>query len=267
VAAAVLALVACGDSNTDGTVYEIRPGDDLAGRLKQLEAGDEVVVHAGTYRSGFLSVEWRGRVGAPIVVRGAAGEPRPVIVGPPDQNVLVVRGEWFRLAHLELRGGDDGVRLGDARDASLDDLVIHDVGDVGISCNFPDTTCDRVTIRDSTIYDTGHEHFGEGIYLGCADRSCTFRNGLVERNRLHDLGGRQGDGIELKPGSWGNTVRGNVVRAEKGPAIWVRGPATPGRPLNVIERNRVSHPGGLGIVLEARAIARGNVGPTVRRPP
>ena len=35
--------------------YDIHSGDDLYGRLQMLQAGDEVIVHAGTYTTpGFL---------------------------------------------------------------------------------------------------------------------------------------------------------------------------------------------------------------------
>jgi hypothetical protein len=47
------------------------------GRLSQLVAGDEVVVHAGTYQTpGFYEVTWPGTAAQPIVIRAADGEAR-----------------------------------------------------------------------------------------------------------------------------------------------------------------------------------------------
>jgi hypothetical protein len=213
--------------------YDIHPGEDLFGRLKRLKAGDEVVIHAGTYRTpGFYEVTWRGTSEEGIVVRGASGEARPVIVGIPSQNILDVEGSHFRLAHLELRGGSHGVRLANVDHATLEDLVLHGLGDVGISCNRPGDVCDAVAIRGSDIYDTGHHGTGEGIYLGCQDGGCAFERGVVERNFVHDTGGTQGDGIELKPGSLGNEIRHNTVERTRGAGILIAG-----RPIS--RRNRV----------------------------
>jgi len=204
--------------------YDIRPGDDLFGRLGALKPGDEVVVHSGTYRTpGFLQVAWKGTARAPIVVTGAPGERRPVIVGGPSQNVINLSGSYFRLARLEVRGGSHGVRLGHADHATLDRLKVHDLGDVGISCNRPGQRCFRVAIRRSEVYDTGHTGTGEGMYLGCQDRSCTFRHGVVADNYVHDTGGEQGEGIEFKPGSAPNVIRGNRVARTRGYGIEIAG--------------------------------------------
>src|SRR4051794_3817144 len=214
--------------------YDVRPGDDPFGRLRRLTPGDEVVIHAGTYRTpGYFKVRWKGTPDAPIVVRGASREPRPVLVGVPAQNVIDVSGSYFRLAHLEVRGGSHGVRLGRTDHATLDRLKVHDLGDVGISCNRPRQRCYRVAIRRSEVYDTGHQNTGEGMYLGCQDRSCTFRRGVVQDNYVHDTGGSQGEGIEFKPGSEDNIVRGNTVRRTRGLGIEIAG-------RRVTRGNRVS---------------------------
>ena len=135
-----------------GAAYDIQPGDDLFATLEKLEAGDEVVIHAGTYRSpGFYEARWDGTDDAPVMVRGAPGEARPVLVGLPEQDIVDLEGSHFTLSHLELRRGGDGLRLGNVDHATFKDLVIHDLEDIGISCNLPGKVCDAVTIRDSEI--------------------------------------------------------------------------------------------------------------------
>lgn len=64
---------------------------------------------------------------------------------------------------------------------------------------------------------------GEGLYIGCNDAGCTVSESVFEYNFIHDLGGTQGDGIEIKTGSWGNTVRGNVIVGAGYPAITMYG--------------------------------------------
>ena len=246
---------------------QIHPGDDLFGTLRRLGPGDEVMIHAGTYVTpGFYQATWAGTAAAPIVIRGAPGEPRPIVVGPTRaQNIVDVAGSHFTVSHVEFRGGSHGLRLADVDHATLADLVLHDLGDVGISCNRPGDTCDRVTIRGSRIYDTGRLGTGEGLYLGCQHADCRFENGRVEQNVVHDTGGSQGDGIELKPGSFGNTVRGNVVYRTRFPGITVWGTAAAGRRPNAIERNVVWHAGrgaghiAGGIWTTGRVESRGNV--------
>lgn len=240
-------------------LFDVHPGDDLFGRLALLAPGDEVVVHAGTYTTpGFFAVTWAGTAGAPISVHAADGEARPVIVGTPAQNVIDLGGSYFTLRGFELRGGSHGVRLASADHATLEDLVLHDLGDVGISCNRDGDACDHVTIRHAEIYDTGHAGTGEGMYLGCNDGACLFTNGVVEGNYVHDTGGDQGDGIEIKTGAYGNVVRDNVIVRTKYPAITMYGYAGAG-PRNVVERNLVWTTQDNGIQVVGQIIVRNNI--------
>jgi hypothetical protein len=237
--------------------YHIRPGDDFKARLRALVAGDEAILHAGTYDTGgFFEVTWSGTAERPIVVRAADGE-RPVLRGVSTQNVLNLGGTHFVLRGLEIVGGSHGIRLTNTADATFEDLRIHGTGDVGFSCNRPGITCARLTIRGCEIYDTAGT--GEGMYLGCNDGTCTFRDSIVERNYLHDLrAGSQGDGIEVKTGSFGNVIRDNVIVRSKYPAITIYGYAGDGPP-NVVERNLIWGTEDNGIQLVGQAIVRNNL--------
>ena len=240
-------------------VYEIRPTDDLFARLATLAPGDEVIVNAGTYTPpGLVQVTWAGTAAAPILVRAAPGA-RPVIAGAPGQNVLDLGGSFFTLRGFEIKGGSHGVRLAATDHATLEDLLLHDLGDVGISCNRPGQSCSFVTIRRSEIYDTGKAAgTGEGLYLGCSDASCTFRDSLVERNYVHDLGGSQGDGIEVKPGASNVVVRDNVIVRSKLPGITMYGFAGNGSP-NIVERNLVWTTLDNGIQIVGQVRVRNNI--------
>lgn len=240
--------------------YEIRPSDDLYARLRMLMPGDEVIIHEGTYPTpGFLELAWNGTESAPIVVRGADGEARPVIMGTPAQNTINLSGSWFTLAHVEITGGSHGIRLGSTDHATFDDLLIHDVADVGLSCNRPMTVCDSLTIRRTEIRHTGMAGSpGEGMYLGCNDAACVFSNSVIENNYIHDTdAGDQGDGIEIKTGSFGNVVRDNVVIRTRYPGITMYGFAA-GEP-NVVERNLVWHTMDNGIQVVGQVIVRNNI--------
>lgn len=254
----VLAVVLAVPSIATAQTYDIHPGDDLIARLKNLMPGDQVIVHAGTYTStGLLQVTWAGTAQAPIVVRGADGE-RPILQGNPNQNVIDLSGSYFTLKNLEIKGGSHGVRLGTSDHGSLEDLVLHDLGDVGISCNRPGQDCYQMTIRHNEIYDTGKAGTGEGMYLGGNDATNIFRDSLVERNYIHDLGGDQGDGIEIKTGASGVIVRDNVIIRAKYPAITMYGYAG-GGPQNIVERNFVQTTVDNGIQIVGQVIVRNNI--------
>ncbi|HEY0252953.1 MAG TPA: right-handed parallel beta-helix repeat-containing protein, partial [Kofleriaceae bacterium] len=220
-------------------VYDIHAGEDLYTRLQMLQPGDTVTVHAGTYTTpGFYEVTWAGTAAQPITIQAATGE-RVILQGTPDQNVINIAGSYFTLDGFEIEGGSHGLRLKQVANATISNNTLHDLGDVGISCNF-EINCDALTIRHNEIYDTGHAGTGEGMYLGCNDGSCTLTNSLVVNNYVHDTGGDQGDGIEIKLNSWGNTVADNVIVRSNYPGITMYG-ITGTHPRNVVERNLVWH--------------------------
>jgi hypothetical protein len=98
------------------------------------------------------------------------------------------------------------------------------------------------------------------MYLGCNGAACSFSDSIIERNYVHDLGGSQGDGIEIKQGSWGNVVRDNVIVRAIYPGITLYSfEAMAGRMPNVIERNLVWGSMDNGIQVTGRAIIRNNI--------
>lgn len=259
VGATLVSVWTLGVSSARAETYEIRPGDDLWARLSSLAAGDEVIVHAGTYaQTSRFEATWAGTESMPIVVRAADGEARPVLSRDENQNLMNLHGSHFTFRGFELTGGSHGIRMSDVHHAIFEDLLVHDTGDVGISCNIGGMSCDHVTIRTSEIHHTNGT--GEGMYLGCNGAACSFSDSIIERNYVHDLGGSQGDGIEIKQGSWGNVVRDNVILRAIYPGITLYSfEAMAGRGPNVIERNLVWGSMDNGIQVTGRAIIRNNI--------
>lgn len=254
-----LALSIFASGHAAAETFNVGPDDDLFGILRNLNAGDEVVVAAGTYPTpGFLEVTWTGTREAVIVVRAADGA-RPVLLGDPSQNVININGSYFSLRGFEITGGSHGVRLGDVDHATFEDLVIHDVEDVALSCNRPDHACDSLTVMRNEIYNTGRSGTGEGMYIGCNNNDCAVTNSIFAENYLHDLAGSQADGIEIKTGSHGNIVRDNVIIGANYPAITMYGfPDGAGAP-NVVERNLVWGTVDNGIQVVGQVIVRNNI--------
>jgi len=243
---------------------EIFPGTDVFGPAAQnLQAGDTLIVHQGTYfETQRVSIQAQGAASAPILITGADGEARPVITRPASaslQNIINIEGSarYLTIKGLEIIGnGGDGVKMtGVLSFITLEDLVIHDV-DVGV--NFR-SSMDHITVRRSQIYNTGRDGgTGEGIYVGCNEGMCVVRDSVIENNWIHDSlpGTTQGDGIEVKAGSHSNVIRDNVIYNRFYPAILVYG--TGANPINLVEGNVVWN-SFEGITAISDAIVRNNV--------
>lgn len=224
---------------------EIHPGTNVfKPAAESLKPGDTLIVHQGTYfETDRMSIQVQGTVSAPIVIKGADGEALPVITRPSSaslQNTINIDGSarYLTIKGLEIIGnGGDGINMsGGLSFITLEDLVIHDV-DVGI--NFR-SSMDHITVRKNHIYNTGRDGgTGEGMYVGCNDRTCIVRDSTIENNWIHDVlpGTTQGDGIEVKVGSFGNIIRDNVIYNRSYPGILVYGTGV--NPVNIVERNVV----------------------------
>jgi hypothetical protein len=240
--------------------YTVTPGDDVRAILQGLVAGDEVIFLAGVHlTTGFLEVTWAGQPGAPIIVRAADGA-RPIIEGVSSQNVININGAHFEVRGLDIRGGSHGLRLGTVSDATFEDLKVHDVADVAISCNRPGNRCERITVRGCELFNTGAGGSpGEGMYLGCNDAACVVADSVFEDNYIHDIGGSQGDGIELKTGSYGNVVRDNVIIGTQYPAVTLYGFPDGAGERNLVEGNFIWGTGDNGVQVVGQAVVRNNV--------
>jgi hypothetical protein len=80
---------------------------------------------------------------------------------------------------------------------------------------------------------------------------------VIALNHVHDCRGDQGDGIEVKQGSWGNLIAQNDVHDTNYPCITVYG--TAGKPVNIIERNLCRRSKDHAMQVQGEAIVRNNV--------
>lgn len=265
----IAAWSACLPFAIHAETYRLTPKDDWYGVLcsRDLKPGDEVILSEGTYSDPRrLSLSHRGTVEHPILIR-AADDARVIITRPnAEANVVNIEGaQYLVLRGLEITGGSSGIRLNQssegipAKFVTLDGNHIHHVGAVGVTANFPGTSYEGMHFLNNEIHDTGEE--GEAFYLGCNNNGCQFYDGIIERNYIHDLDGdsvKQGDGIEIKYGSYNNIIRDNVIHDTHYPGIIVYGTAGNGGP-NVIERNAIWNSGDHGIQAAADAVIRNNL--------
>ena len=250
------------------TVYNLTPLDDWYAVVggSSLSPGDEVVLAAGTYtRSANIYISHRGTAQAPILIRAEDGA-QVVFTHDSGHNIFEMSGpQYLTLRGLEFIGGSAAIRIYSgggylAKYVTIENCYIHDTGGNAITANHTGEIYEGLIFRRNHIHDTdGH---GEAFYLGGNYNTATFHDGLVENNYIHHLvdtlnGYYQGDGIEIKDGSYNNVVRDNVIHDVNYPGVLVYG--SNGHERNVVERNVIWNSGDNGIQAAADAIVRNNI--------
>jgi MYXO-CTERM domain-containing protein len=241
-------------------VIDLFPGQSFEQAAENLNPGDTLVVHAGTYtHSNRIAITVQGTATEPVVIMGAPGEARPVIqLVQAGNNTMEIAGA----THLAIKGleitapgmpGADGINMnGGPSHITIEDNVIHDIA-VGINYR---SSMHHIVARRNEIYDTSDT--GEGFYVGCHNGSCSVTDSIIEQNYVHHtLNADQGDGIEIKLNSHSNIVRDNVVHDTNFPCILLYG--TGGGGQNVVERNVMWNCGDSGIQVAADTVLRNNI--------
>jgi len=232
--------------------------DALAKAVAALQPGDQLVIAAGTYSvERMWDIGVSGTAEAPIWI--VAEEGAQVILTRPDdkQNVLNI-GQNTPVHHLclrgvEITGGSHGLRLGQCSEVWIDQCHIHHTGEVCLSANSANTRRLFLT-RNHHHHGGGH---GEGMYLGANHGQFIMSESVIALNHIHDCKGEQGDGIEVKQGSWGNLIAENDIHDTQYPCITVYG--TAGKPVNIIERNLCRRSADSTMQVQGEAIVRNNV--------
>jgi len=255
----VAALAAVSSLNL-ARAAEIGPGDDLEAAVAALLPGEELVLRGGAYDfDGNVTLRANGTADQPVVIRAKAGE-RPVISqATTAHNVVEINSS----SYLEIRGlvftrGSHGIRLIDSDFVTIENCEIFETGDVAISAN-SGGTYEGLRIRQNHIHHTNGT--GEGMYLGCNNDGCRVADSLIEGNYIHHTNRAtvaQGDGIELKEGSYGNVIRDNVIHDTNYPGIILYSTVGNGA-RNVVEGNVIWNVADNTMQVAADAIVRNNI--------
>jgi len=256
--------------------YNLTPNDDWFQVLSgsNLHPGDEVILTAGIYSDNRrLSISHQGTATAPITIRSEIGHDAIITRPNAGQNTINIEGAHHLIfSGLEITGGSIGIRISSkntdgfrqsAEFITIRECHIHHTGDAAVTANIPgDINTDHKFLRNEIHHTSGT---AEGFYLGSNNdraRNTTgiFKDGLIEGNYIHHLNGptvSQGDGIEIKDGSYNNVVRNNVIHDTNYPGILVYG--TDGNAPNIIEGNIIWSSGDNGIQVASDAIITNNI--------
>lgn len=239
---------------------EIGSADELEDAVAALQPGQELLLRGGRYEfDGNVTLTANGTRLRPITVRAEPGRRAIFVQTAANKNVVEIRSSSFlALQGIEFTGGSHGVRLIDSDFITIENCEIHDTGDVALSANAGGTYEGLRILRNHIHHTSGT---GEGMYLGCNRDKCRVVNSIIEGNYIHHTnmpGVHQGDGIEIKEGSYGNIIRNNVIHDTKNPGILLFGTVGNGAP-NVVEGNVVWNVSDNTVQIAADAVFRNNI--------
>jgi MYXO-CTERM domain-containing protein len=252
--------VVLGTTVSRAATTEVGPGDDVESAINALGPGDELVLAGGDYT---LTDAWHisiaGTAAQPIVIRAKDGEVPHLNRPAVDQNIIDFDDvEYVEIRGIRFSGGSHGLRFITANFVTVEDCEIFDTDDVAISAN-SGGDYNGLKIVHNHIHDTGGT--GEGMYIGCNDNGCQVHDSLFAGNYIHHTNGAdvtQGDGIEIKEGSYANVIRDNVIHDTGYPCILTYSTVGNGAP-NVIERNLMWGCGDHAIQSAADVVIRNNI--------
>ena len=233
-------------------------GAALVKTVAALKPGDKLELASGTYSVDRMwDIGVSGTAVAPIWIV-AAKDAQVIITRPDDKQNVINIGQSSPVSYLclrgvEITGGSHGVRLGRCSQVWIDQSHIHHTSGVCLSANSADTNHLHLT-RNHIHHGAGH---AEGMYLGANNGAHIMSESTIALNHIHDCRGDQGDGIEVKQGSWGNLIAENHVHDTNYPCITVYG--TAGKPVNIIERNLCYRSADHTMQVQGEAIVRNNV--------
>lgn len=240
---------------------EITPADNYRSAMQNLVAGDTLILHGGSYPlTSYFNLILNGTAQAPITIRAAAGENPVIAQNNAAQNIVNISNSSFLILEgIEFTGGSRGIRLQATSDFTMRNCHVHHTAANAISANDSGSDYARLIFVHNEIDHAGET--AEGFYLGCHDMSCRVHDSLIANNYIHHLTGptvNQGDGIEIKAGSYANIVRDNVIHDTAYPGITLYHTNGNGGP-NLIERNLIWNSGDNGIQVTANAVVRNNI--------
>ncbi|PCJ57598.1 MAG: hypothetical protein COA79_15240 [Planctomycetota bacterium] len=223
----------------DKRISKVQNGKKLVNRIKKLKPGDKLYVSQGIYEiNSHFSINLKGQPRAPIWIKAM---PRTkVILTRKDnkQNMINIEDNaaYLYLGGFEIKGGSTLIKLGQCNNVWIDKNKIHDGDNVGIAAN--SKNCEFIYITRNEIFRPGGKNnkaTSEGLYLGANNGKVVFSHSVIALNHIYECRGSQGDGIELKQGSFQNWIVENYIHDTNYPCLIVYG--TGGKGINVIEGN------------------------------
>ena len=233
-------------------------GAALKSVISNLMAGDRLTIGTGTYTiDSLFDISLVGTAANPIWIVAASGANPVITRSNASQNTINMGNggpcSYVCMRGIEVTGGSIALRMYDCDNIWIDKCYLHDSQDNTIAAN--SVPVDHLTFTENEVHGTGGT--GEGFYIGGNNANPIAHSCVIAMNHVHDTAGSQGDGIEVKQGSWGNWIAENIVHDTPYPCILVYG--TGGMAPNLIERNVCWNSGDNVMQVQGEATVRNNL--------
>ncbi len=236
----------------------------LAQTIDRLKPGEQLLIERGTYSvNKHWSLLHKGDAKRPIWI--AAAPKHHVIVTRPNikDNLISVGGhsdkekaQFICIRGIEFKGGSTVMRLHRVSHIWIDRCHLHHGNNVGITVN--SQNADHVYITHNKIHDPGPKTAtAEGMYIGSNNGKTVVHSSVIAFNEVFNCHGTQGDGIEVKQGSYDNWIVGNKIYDCNYPCIIAYG--SKGKGTNLIENNVCFNSNDNAIQVQGDAIVRNNL--------
>lgn len=186
------------------TVVDVSTAAELKAALAAAVPGDTIRLADGTYTGNFKATV-PGTSSARITLTGSSGA---VLTANGGYGLYLNGASYWTVQGMTVTGGQKGIMADAANGVVIDSVTVHDLDMEGV--HFRRSSADGV-IRNSRIYDTGHDGrgMGEGVYVGTAgdltDRSDRVQ--IIGNTIGPDVGG---ENVDIKEGTTGASIIGNT---------------------------------------------------------
>lgn len=202
-ATGTFALASAGTAGA-ATVIEVSTAAQLKSALTAAGPGDTIHLADGTYTGNFKALV-PGTTSARITLTGSAGA---VLTAGGGYGLHLNGASYWTVKGITVTGGQKGIMADGANGVVIDSVTVHDLDMEGV--HFRRSSSDGI-IRNSRIYDTGHDGrgMGEGVYVGTAgdlsDRSDRVQ--ILDNTIGPGVGG---ENVDIKEGTTGARIVGNT---------------------------------------------------------
>ncbi|MES9553520.1 right-handed parallel beta-helix repeat-containing protein [Streptomyces sp. NPDC093108] len=186
------------------TVIDVSTAAQLKSALTAAAPGDTIHLADGTYTGNFKATV-PGTASARITLTGSA---KAVLTAGGGYGLHLDGASYWTVKGITVTGGQKGIMADTATGVVIDSVTVHDLDMEGV--HFRKSSKDGV-IRNSRIYDTGHDGrgMGEGVYVGTAgdlsDRSDRVQ--ILDNTIGPGVGG---ENVDIKEGTTGARITGNT---------------------------------------------------------
>lgn len=194
---------------TAGLDIRVAAGASIASAINNANAGDRILVPAGTYLGGGW-IERRGTASAPITIVSVDG-PRRAIIQGGNETLRVGNSAYLVFDGFEVRNSsDNAVHIDGSRYITLRNMYVHDAGIDGDAIKVNQS--DHITIESSEIARPGRRSApGENPYQECVD-FVNVDDSVIRDNFIHDGGSML---AFVKGGSRNTVIERNVFSQQR----------------------------------------------------